>query len=371
MNMDEARKTRFQLSETSHLEFRDQAGKVSSAREQSIGSSENIRGEMSGSGRQPERSKVMAHVSYESGLEKNTSVPSTDNAIHTGGEEGKTHESPNKMFTKALEEKVAQGPSSAQNEVLPDDREGTKAVTESAQKGPLPDKSENMQNLREDKKHLNKKVRELKDDKIELRGEIKALEREMKLLKEEREEREARFQEAQEDALTLLKRDAIDALPDNQVRDEFKIIFTRCKQWTKKWAGSFPAQPEDIKEAIRVMLRPNENKSASVNALHAACDGTVNVRHILTAMLARHLALGLFQRPFFYLQNCKQGGRQKSTEKQLISVQEMGARSEFSFAFVLCKANDKSRWRKNAASMACHDSSHDWHADERTCSSSS
>ena len=82
----------------------------------------------------------------------------------------------------------------------------------------------------------------------------------------------------------------------------------------------------DIKGPIRTMLNghSSEKGSASKDGMRAASNGSLSHRQILTALVNRQLVINLFQRPFFYLHFLNQGSRQKSTEKHLSFVQEVG-----------------------------------------------
>jgi hypothetical protein len=76
------------------------------------------------------------------------------------------------------------------------------------------------------------------------------------------------------------------------------------------------------------MLGQNPHKrSASLMGWHAACDGRLSMRHLLTAMLARNLACRFFNSPFFYLEDSKHGGGQINMEKSLLAVQQLGTES--------------------------------------------
>ena len=216
--------------------------------------------------------------------------------------------------------------------------------------------------LKDENKVLKDENKGLKDENKGLKRKVRGLEDQITIFKEECGEREARFQEVQHEALTRSKNDGFDALPDDVVKDELKNIFARGRHWAKNYAIPVSSMSEDVKKGIRVMLRGPENKeSASLDGYQAACDGRINTRHVLTAMVARELAYHLFHRPFFYFQNNKQRSRQ-STEKQLLSVQKMGTDSTLS-SCLLDTANDRSRRRKDAASMASHDGTHAWRSE--------
>jgi hypothetical protein len=319
--MDKAREASPQLVEPSEISLGTQAGEQSSLKNQSAGLEDKVRGHISNSDRQSESPKVVAQNSYDSRTKNNTSVPSAD-------------ESQNETSSRAVEEKEAAEPSTTTVEALSNDRKAYEGTTQSAQAAPLGDHPKTFKNLQKDKERRNERTQKLRNDKEELREEIRDLKYEIQALKEEREEREARFQEAQEDALALLERDAIDALPDDEVQNEIKQIFTRSRQWTKKWAVSNPVVLNNVQGSTQGMLNgPSGEKSASRNGMRAVLSGILSPRHILTALVTRHLAINLFQRPFFYLHNFNQGGHQKSREKQLLSVQEMGIGSSL---YLLC-----------------------------------
>lgn len=264
-----------------------------------------------------------------SDIRENDSVLNIDNSRHLSVESDEAYLSLHGAYPKSSEEMNTPSTDGMKMKGLPTHQDGIGVEIRSTRTEVLPDDSMAIDILKNDKKRLTERVSELRKENKEYKARIEALGNDIELLRNDRGEREARFQEAQEDALALLKRDAIDALPDNEVQDELKIILARCKQWAKKHAGTLPVDREGVKEPIRVMLLgPNDRKSASVKSLHAAWDGVINIRHVITAVLTRHLFFNLFHRPFFYLQNCKQGGRQKSTEKQLLHVQKMGTNSK-------------------------------------------
>jgi len=189
--------------------------------EHSAGSAKKAGRQISDSDGQLDSSKVIAQVPDGSSTEKDISVLSTNT-------------SDNKKFPRTLKEPGTSEASTAAVEASFSDPKGLEQTSESVQTAPLADHAKAIKKLRNDKKRSNEQVRKLRNNKVDLGKEIAELRNEIQALKKEREEREARFQEAQKDALKLLKRDAIDALPDDEVRNEFKQVFAGSRQWTGK-----------------------------------------------------------------------------------------------------------------------------------------
>lgn len=150
-------------------------------------------------------------------------------------------------------------------------------------------------------KALSETIQTPEDESHGLKQEIESLKDEIRELKEEHGEREANFQEAQADALALLEKNSIDAMPDDEVSQEIQGIFGMCRGWVKKHYSDPPLSAiKAVKETVRIMLGGRGPKnSASGNGLQAASDGSIGTRHLLMAMLARYLTCGLFCRPFF------------------------------------------------------------------------
>ena len=334
--MNHRRQQRSQMAGKSDREYSLRRSKRNSIGESSVHSRNNTQAESSSWRSRSEPSSVVSSVQENSDIRENDVVLNMDNTRHLSVEIDKAYQSLHGAYPKSSEEMNTLSTDGMKTKGLSNHLDGIGVEIRRMRTEVLPDDSMATDILKNAKKQLTEKVSELRKENKEYKARIEALEKDIELLHNDRGEREARFQEAQEDALTLLKRDAIDTLPDNKVQDELKIIFARCRQWAKKHAGTLPVDREGIKEPIRVMLLgPNDRKSASVKGLHAAWDGAINIRHVITAMLTRHLFFNLFHRPFFYLQNCKQGGRQKSTEKQLLYVQEMGTNSKTLFLLVV------------------------------------
>jgi seryl-tRNA synthetase len=317
--MVEARDEITQLVENSDLNLETQAGEQNKLMIQSVGLDETIRSQISDSDGQPESPEVAAQIASNSNAKEDAFEPST----------GRPH---NELSSRALEKKNASEPSTTTMEALSSGSKDSERTTESGQTTTSADHSNTIKKWRKGGSFSNERARKLRDDKEELKDEVRELKDEVQALKQEREEREARFQEAQEDALKLLERDAINALPDNVVRNEFKQIFAGSRQWTKKWAVSDTnvVAFNDIKRMIRIMLTGHlDKKSVSTKGMQAAYSGTLNQRRILTTLVTRHLACSLFQRPFFYLRNLNRSSasHHKSIENALQQVQDLGIAS--------------------------------------------
>ncbi|ERF72260.1 hypothetical protein EPUS_02147 [Endocarpon pusillum Z07020] len=325
--MNHMKQQRPRLAEDSDGEYNLRRSKRNSVGESSIHSQNNTLAESSSSRSRSEPLNMVSSVQANSDIRENDSVLNMAKTRRLSVESGKAYQSLHGSYPKSSVDMNAPSTNSMKMKDLSNHLDG-KSVEKKTRTEVLPDDSMTIVVLKKAKKRLTEQARELRNENKEYKATIEALEEDIELLQNDRGEREARFQEAQEDALKLLKRDAIDALPDDRVQEELKIIFDRCRRWTKKHAGTLPVDREGIKESIRVMLHgKNDRKSASTEGLHAALDGVINIRHVITAMLTRHLIFNFFHRPFFYLQNCKQGGLQKSTEKQLLHVQKMGTNS--------------------------------------------
>jgi hypothetical protein len=234
----------------------------------------------------------------------------------------------NNMDTESTEEKDISDMAKTSTRGLADDSKGVKAGTRSSQQEPLQGFFEAAAKLKTCNKQLGMKKKESSEKNRELREEIGQLGGQTRNSEKERGEREARFPEAQADALALLTKDATDAIRDNEVKNELKSIFATCRQWTKTYVNDSSAQVRDLQKVIRAMLGQNPQKrSASLMGWHAACDGRLSMRHFLTAMLARNLACRFFDSPVFYLGDSKHGGRQINVKKSLLAVQQLGTES--------------------------------------------
>lgn len=317
MELNEERGKSPQLDEISDSKIRPQVDNQMILAEHPTGSAEEARSQASDSDREFDSPKGIAQVPDGIVTKKGISVPSTD-------------KSDNQKPPMALNQHGAFKHSTATVKTPFSDQNGFEQTSGSFQIAPSADHSEAMNELRKGKERANERVRNLENDNDEMREEINELEREIQALEKKGTEREATIRELQNDRFKLFNRHAIDALPDDEVRNEFKKIFARARSWMAKWVVSDAniVALRDIKTPIRLMLNGHQDrKSASNKGLQAAYSGTLKQRLILTTLVTRHLASNLFERPFFYLQNpptVKRGSRQKSAENQLLQVLSLG-----------------------------------------------
>ena len=279
---------------------------------------------------------VRRNSSEKSAVDLDTDVPASHSQASQRGEENRSLPNAN--------DKNDEGDTDSSD--LTDYDRNAKPVEEGSRSGQaerpteaqiISEQSREIKKLLQRKKTLNKKVRLLSKENKDFKRVLEESEEQTRTLKGEREEREARFQEVQTEALDLLKKNAIDAMPDDEVVDEFKSIFAICRRFAKKHARPLPADQRRVNETIRESLCPDgDNSSVSVKGLQAVCEGRLSTRHVLTASLAGVLAHQLFARPFFYLRSRKHQGYQMDMERLLLAVEDMGAngrRSAFAPAY--------------------------------------
>ncbi len=313
-----------------------EARKCDQTKEQSIGASEDVEANVIGLYRHTLSAKA-TNGHEPNKCRENDPIPSPEDAEDIFREGNTTHEEPEGLYLNSPGGKSTSDTDGTETRTLHDHHNGKEIETKGTQSEPVSGGSTIVKTLKTDKKRLLRKIRGHKEDIRGLKAENEDLEQQIEDLKEERGEREARFQEAQEDALALLRKDAnSDSLPDDKIQIEFKSIFAMCRRMGKKYA-ELNAESWKVKKEIEFMLTgPNGNQNiASAYGLDAVFDGRISARQVLTATLCHHVAGQVFADPFFYLRDYQPWGHRTDLRELLLTVQELGADSKMPRMFTV------------------------------------
>ncbi len=210
-------------------EYEPEAKKRDQMREQSIGASEDVEANVIGSHKHTLSAKATdgEEASQCSG---NDPIPSPEDAEDVLREGNKTHEQPKGMYLNSSGDENTSDTDTTETRTFHNHHAEKRMETEGTQTQPVPASSAIVKTVKTDKKQLLDKLRTYRKANKLLTEENEDLEQQIEDLKEQRGECEARFQEAQEDALALMRKDVLDTLADDMIQDELKSIFAMCRR---------------------------------------------------------------------------------------------------------------------------------------------
>jgi hypothetical protein len=142
----------------------------------------------------------------------------------------------------------------------------------------------------------------------QLRTTETKLNREIERLKKIIAEQNESFVKIQEDAFSRMKKNAIDAMADDEVSSAIETGFDSLEGWMREYAIKPSPDWKLHKRAVKQILTGKHGRPTWVTekAIEAGKDGTLSIRVMLMTAIVRLSLRDIFEQPFFYLRDVRE-----------------------------------------------------------------